>query len=104
MKKFVFIYHNNGDLGDMPMDKVTAAWMDWFGSLGDTLVDGGNPFGDGGQAVTKDGPMALGDQAATGYSIIQADSLGEAVKIAKGCPLIAHTPKGAVEVHEALPM
>jgi len=39
------------------------AWGDWFASLGEQLVDGGNPFG-AGRAVTADGVTDLSNDAA----------------------------------------
>ena len=76
--------------------------MSWFGSLGEAVVDGGSPFGpacsissDG--AVTSDPGSRL-----TGYSIISADSLDEAVTKAKGCPAL--TSGGQVDVYESISM
>ena len=104
MSNFVFIYYNGGETGDLPMEEVTKAWMEWFGSLGDKLVDGGNPFNDGAQSVTKSGNSAVGPNPATGYSIVKANSLDEAVEIAKGCPMLEHVASSEVQVYEALPM
>jgi len=104
MSNFVFIYSNGGDTGNLPMEEVRAAWGAWFGQLGDKLVDGGNPFNDGGQVVTKSGVMDVAGTPATGYSIVKADSQAEAQELAKSCPLLDHSPSGAVQVYEALPM
>lgn len=99
MGKFVFIYYANG-IAD---DGSAAEWGKWFGQLGDKLIDGGNPFGDGGQAVHQGGVMPVTDQPATGYTIVKADSMAEATELAKGCPLMKD--KAAVVcVYEALPM
>ena len=45
MKKFVLLYTGTRD--QAPTEESTAAWIDWFGSLGDKVVDAGNPFGQG---------------------------------------------------------
>ena len=99
MGKYVFIYYagSDTDTGD------DAAWGQWFGQLGDKLMDGGNPFNDGGQAVHLGGQMAVQDKPVTGYSIVSADSMAEATELAKGCPLVK-SKDGAVCVYEALPM
>lgn len=104
MKNYVYVYYNNGDMGDLPMDKVKEAWMAWFGELGDKLVDGGNPFNDGGQAVEKDQVTTIENYPASGYSIVKANSMDDAVEMAKGCPMLDHSAKGAVRVYETLPM
>ena len=46
MAKFVLAYRG-GSVPDTEAEQQAAmeAWMGWFGSLGDAVVDGGNPFG-----------------------------------------------------------
>ena len=46
MAKFVLAYRG-GSVPQSEADQQAAmqAWMGWFGSLGDSVVDGGNPFG-----------------------------------------------------------
>ena len=112
-------------------DAVMAAWNAWFGELGGSLKDGGNPFtpagtngnsGLGGDPVRQansilaglpanffranpdmlggnpftpaaktigsDGSVSDGGPSASGYSIVTADSLDDAVDKAKGCPVL----------------
>jgi hypothetical protein len=99
MGKYVYIYYS----GTAADGGSAEQWGQWFGSLGDKLVDGGNQFGEGGQAVHAGGVMPVQDKPATGYSIINAASMDEATELAKGCPLIG-AKDGAVCVYEALPM
>ena len=41
MKKFVFLY-----FGFEPLtEEIKQAWGKWFVSIGDKMVDSGNPFG-----------------------------------------------------------
>lgn len=101
MKNFVYIYHNNGTRGQDP-EEAKAEWGAWFGKLGESLVDGGNPF-NGGKAVEKNRVTTIENWPATGYSIVKAKDMDEAVDMAKGCPVLDE-PDGAVRVHEALPM
>jgi len=44
MANYVLVYHG-GSMPESPEEgaKVMAAWTSWFGTLGDALVDGGNP-------------------------------------------------------------
>ena len=79
-----------------------AAWGAWFGAMGDAVVDGGNPLGEG-ATVSADGSTAAGRTIdVTGYSIITADSLDAAVTHAKGCPVLESG--GTVQVSEAIEM
>mgnify|MGYP006286557543 CR=1 FL=1 len=64
------------------------AWMGWFGSLGDKVVDGGNPCTVS-RAIGSDGSVMEPTMAPSGYSVIRADSLDEAVAAAKSCPVLA---------------
>ena len=68
--------------------KVMQAWTDWFGELGDALIDGGNPISSS-KAISPDGSVMDAQSGPTGYSIIKADSLDAAVETAKGCPVLA---------------
>jgi hypothetical protein len=79
-----------------------AAWGAWFGSLGEAVVDGGNPFA-GSVSVGSDGSVAEGAGSGLGgYSVLQADSLDAAAQLATGCPLIGNG--GTVDVYETIPM
>jgi hypothetical protein len=83
-----------------PTPEIMTAWRQWFASIGDKVVDPGNPLGPG-QEVTSDGVTALpfDMQAITGYTIINAEDMDAAVQIAKGCPVVA-----SMRVYEAMPM
>ena len=80
---------------------MMQAWNEWFGSLGDAVVDIGNPTG-ASATVGSDGSSSQGGGAnpVTGYSIISADSLDDALVLAKSCPQLASG--GSIEVAEAL--
>ena len=78
-----------------------AEWGAWFGTLGSAIIDGGNPFG-ASTAVKSDGSTGAASGGLGGYSIIEADSLELAAKLANGCPVLESG--GSVEVYEALPM
>ena len=88
MKKFVFLYVGYEE----PTDQVKEAWMNWFGSISESIVDSGNPLG-AGREVTPNGTtdLPLGKDSITGYTIIRADSLDEAERIAQECPIVAST-------------
>jgi YCII-related domain len=78
--------------------KVMEAWMAWFGGLGAAVVDGGNPCGPS-KNIAANGTVTDGAPSQiTGYSVVKADSLDAATKMAKGCPILASG--GSVEVYE----
>jgi hypothetical protein len=104
VKNYVFVYYSATKASDVPMDAVKAAYGQWFGQLGDKLVDAGNPFNDGGQAVEKSGVSTIENHPASGYTIVKAASMNEAVKMAQGCPLLESGEGAAVRVYETLPM
>ena len=88
MKKFMFLYY--GFVTSTP--EIGAAWMKWFGTFEDNIVDSGNPFSRG-REISHDGTKELPLEAdsCTGYTIINAESLDDAEKIAQGCPMIHST-------------
>ena len=102
MANFLLTFHG----GSMPetkeaQDQVMAAWTDWFGTLGDALVDGGNPISQS-KAISPDGSVVDATSAPSGYSIIKANDLDSAVALAKGCPVLAGG--AAVVVSETFPV
>ena len=102
MANYLLTFHG----GSMPetkeaQDQVMAAWTEWFGKLGDALVDGGNPISKA-KAISPDGSVMDATSAPTGYSIIKADDLDSAVELSKGCPVLAGG--AAVVVSETFPV
>lgn len=96
MKKFVFL-----SVGFVtPTPEIMEAWGKWFGSIKDKTVDSGSPFGSGIE-ITRDGTkeLPLGLDSITGYTIINAENMDEAEKIAKTCPIIT-----GIRVYEAMSM
>ena len=98
MAKFLYVYHGGG----MPETKEEQAramdlWGKWFSGLGAAIVDGGNPVGKS-STVLSDKSVASngGANPASGYTIVQADTLEAALTMAKGCPILQHN--GSVEV------
>jgi hypothetical protein len=104
MAKYLFVYHGGGKPESKEdMAKVMNAWGQWFGSMGKSVVDGGNPVG-ASSTVRSNGSIANngGANPVSGYSLIEASSLDDALAKAKGCPILS--AGGSVEVAEAMDM
>jgi len=101
MTNYVFVYHV-----DAPVDMTpehTAAWGAWFETLGEALVDGGNPFNPKAEARISEGKVDMDADTAAGYTVVKAANLEAAVTMAMTCPL-AQAPGCAVKVYETMPM
>ena len=91
MNKFLLLYSGGG----MPeTDEETAAvmkaWEDWYTQLGSAVVDPGNPIGPTTKYIASNGSVSNGsaDSTVTGYTILQAESLDAAAKMAESCPVL----------------
>lgn len=77
------------------------AWMTWAKEAGDAVVDLGMPLGkgrhlDGSQVAQSDSDVA-------GYSILQADSIDDVVKLLERHPHLM-VPENSLDVLPILPM
>ena len=83
MGKYLLVYYG-GKMAATPkeVEKSNMDWMNWFKSMGKSMVDMGAPTMPGKMVGGK--PMT-GDPV-TGYSVIMADSMDAAMKMAKGAP------------------
>lgn len=75
---------------EKPTPEIMAAWGEWFEATADRTSDKGG-FHGGAREITHDGTndLPMGMDSITGYSIIEAESLEEASRIAKDNPFIA---------------
>jgi hypothetical protein len=103
MANYVLVYRG-GSMAETPEEqqKVMESWGAWFGSLGASVVDGGAPFGPSASIASDGSTTDGGASALTGYSVLAADSLADALTKAKGCPVLS--AGGSIEVYEPLPM
>ena len=104
MANFVLLY-TGGSMpkGDSERKLVTEAWNKWYSRLGQAVVDQGNPFNPIAKSITSDGRVmeATACTAASGYSVIKAESLNKALELAKGCPVLKGG--GEISVYETFP-
>ena len=104
MAKYLLVYHGGGaPANPAEVQEVMNAWGAWFGALGAAVIDGGNPVGKS-YTVKPDGSVAHdgGANPASGYSLIEASDIEDALAKAKGCPLLK--AGGSIEVAQAMDM
>ena len=101
MPNYLFVYYGGmGEGNPQPspkeQQKSMEVWTKWFTKLGKAVVEMGAPTKPG-KTISKAGARATGANAVAGYSIIKANSLGAAVKMAKSHPDVAKGMKIAVQ-------
>ena len=109
MAEFLFIYRGGqkqeSAMSPEDMQEYMNQWLGWIGkameagwmlTAGDALLPEGKVVHP--NAVITDGPFAESKELVGGYSIIEADDLDAASKLADGCPGLLHG--GLVEVRQ----
>jgi hypothetical protein len=86
MKKFVLLHYGF----EKPTPEIMAAWGKWFESMKDRIIDMGGHFS-GGREISKAGTkdLPLGLESITGFTIVSADSIDDAEKIAQSNPYLS---------------
>ena len=103
MTQFVFVYLG-GNQPSSPEEgkKHFAKYVEWLSSLGDAVVSPTIPLKDT-HTVSPDGTVRVGGSSAmSGFSIIKAESIEAALKIAQDCPFL--DIGGSLEVSELMDM
>ena len=103
MAKFMLMYLG----GDQPSNPEEGKihfeeYRNWLVSLGDSIVSAANPLKDT-HVIHPDGKIEQGSTTEmSGFTIIEADSIEEAVKISQTCPF--KKIGGTLEVSELVQM
>jgi hypothetical protein len=94
VKKFVLLHYGF----EKPTPEIMAAWGKWFESMKDNIIDMGGHFR-GGREISKAGTkdLPLGLDSITGFTIVKADSLDDAEKMARSNPYIS-----SIRVYEVM--
>lgn len=95
MKKFVLMHFGF----EPPTPEIMGAWESWFNAIADQTVE--NVGFSGGREVSKSGVEDLpwNMESITGYSVIEAEDMEEAQKIAQSNPYIS-----AIRIYEVRSM
>jgi hypothetical protein len=102
MANFLLVYTGGGGMAPTPEESaaILQDWTTWFTTLGENLVDAGNPTAPVAKSISSDGAVSDGPvgEAVMGYSVIKADSLDAATEAARSCPQLK--AGGQVTVYE----
>ncbi len=102
MNKYVFAYYGEPQFKSPEEGKKhMSEWSTWMKSLGRSMIDPGVPLKATKTVSSKGVKDGDGSGRLTGYSVVQTDSMDEAVKMAKTCP---HLNFGTIEVGEVMEM
>ena len=100
MKEFVFIFRNSDNPNFKPspeqMQEVMTSWMNWMGGIAaqNKLANNGNRLSMSIAKTVKpnnvitDGPYTEIKEFISGYIIVKAATIDEAIELAKDCPII----------------
>jgi hypothetical protein len=86
------------------MQEMYVKFNDWREKFRDNLIDMGGRLGAGSLVTAKprsDGPFVEVKELVGGYMIVSAESLAEAIKVARGCPGLVGPGSGVevIEIH-----
>ena len=110
MSEFLYLYRG-GQRGRTPeqSEAIMQKWLAWMKDLtaSGNLKDPGQPLDAEGRLVKEngtvtDGPFAEAKDLVGGFTLIEAESIGRAAELARGCPILA--VGGTVEVRPIMKM
>lgn len=101
MQKYLFAYHGGKQFETKEEGMAHMEnWMAWSSGLGDAVVDPGMPVG-ASKTVSQDGVTDNGgSNPLSGITIVQAETIEQALEMAKSCPHVAIG--GTIEVAPAM--
>lgn len=114
MDKYMMIFRNTpvseeayAQMSPEEMQASLDQWNAWIGGIaakgqlvGSEALEGGGKIVSGSKHVISDGPYVESKELVSGYLIMQANSLEEAVEHSKGCPI--YQIEGSVEVRKIM--
>ncbi|WP_300038676.1 hypothetical protein [uncultured Roseobacter sp.] len=101
MPKFLLIYHGKPDIQSSEDGaRHMAAWKAWSAGMGVAVTDPGLPVGPS-KTITANGVEDHGGpNPASGMTVLEADTMKDAIALAKDCPHLSGT--GTIEIAEAM--
>ncbi len=86
------------------MQAMMKQWDEWKQAFKDNILEVGDGLKTEGRVLqpddtVTDGPFIEAKEILGGFSMIQADSFEEALKVSRACP-VRHMPGNSVEIRE----
>jgi len=103
MPRYIITYLG-GDKPSSPEEgnQHMSKYREWLSSLGDSAISPANPIMNT-NTINSDGTVTSGSiTSMSGFTIIEADSMDPAIKIAKRCPFL--DIGGSLEISELIQM
>jgi len=103
MANYILAFHG-GTMPENPDDieKVKAKWGAWMGQVGKAMTNQGAPLGKSSTVTTSGVSDDGGANPISGFMVLEADSMENAIEMAKTCPHIDFG--GSIEVAEMMKM
>ncbi|MDX2054877.1 MAG: YciI family protein [Polyangiaceae bacterium] len=109
MTKYLFLYRNppSPDYQPSPeeMQKMFAQWNAWKEKFKAQVVDVGDGLKHGAKLLANgkvsDGPLPEAKEIIGGFSIIQAQTIDDAIAVARECPIV-YMPNSVIEIREMM--
>jgi len=110
MEKYMLLFRNSTaseeryhKMSPEEMQADLDKWNQWIGGIaaqgkfiGAEALQQAGKVVNGSKHVVTDGPFAESKELVSGYLILQADNIDEAIALSKGCPI--YDVEGTVEV------
>lgn len=102
MAKFLFVYYGGHQFKSKEEGMAhMGKWRAWMKGLGDAVIDPGMPVGPS-KTVSSNGISDSSGVALSGITIVQAETLDQALEMAAKCPHV--DIGGTIDVAQAMDM
>jgi hypothetical protein len=113
MNKYLVLYQSDAALSGVSVSEMfantppeqmaagMAAWQTWTEKCGSAITDIGAPLDN--STVVAEGAAKRTKTSITGYTLLEAESLGDAVALMKEHPHF-HTPGASIQILECIRM
>jgi hypothetical protein len=112
MDKYLLLFRTDSNVEDLyanmspeDMEAELGKWNAWIGGIaaqgkfeGSEALQPTGKIVTGSKRVVSDGPYVESKELVSGYLLLKADSMEEAIELSQGCPIYDH--EGIVEVRQ----
>lgn len=112
MDKYMLLFRNQANVEEIyanmspeEMQAELGKWNAWIGGIaaqgkfeGSEALQPSGKIVTGSKRVVTDGPFVESKELVSGYLLLKAESMEEAIELSQGCPIYDH--EGIVEVRQ----